>query len=152
MDLEATAAKADKDYLEGSDDDSDVMEDDELAQEEGKMRGRKRGRKFVEAEDNAMEVDGVFPKKSHRSTTAPGIKRAANSRLRTLSQGRREGSEPPRNPIKMETAESIRLGKKITHRAFKHAIEVNEADRHIAVKKPKHLFSGKMGKGASNKR
>ena len=52
----------------------------------------------------------------------------------------------------METEESIRLGKKIMHKAFKRKIEVNESDRHISVKKPKHLFSGKMGKGAKNKR
>ena len=61
MDWEAAAAKADQKYLDGSDDDSDVMEDEQMAEEEGKLRGRKRDRKYMEAEDDAMEIDGEFP-------------------------------------------------------------------------------------------
>jgi hypothetical protein len=62
-----------------------------------------------------MEIDGVKPS---RSQTVPGLKRVAASRLRTLSQGRREGSEPRRDPIKMVTEESIRLQKKIVKKVF----------------------------------
>jgi hypothetical protein len=47
--------------------------------------------------------------------------------------------------------EQVRLAKKINKR-FKHEVNVNEADRHIGVKRPKHLFAGKMSNGTRNSR
>ena len=54
-------------------------------------------------------------------------------------------------PYKLVPEEQIRLAKKINKR-FKNTVNVNEADRHIAVKRPKHLFAGKMNNGTRNKR
>ena len=68
-----------------------------------------------------------------------------------MTQERREGSEPKRLPYKLVPEEQVRMAKKIV-RKFKHQIFVNEADRHIATKMPKHLFAGKMSNGTSNSR
>ena len=51
----------------------------------------------------------------------------------------------------MVPEESIRLAKKINKR-FKHTVNVNEADRVVTCKKPKHLFSGKRGIGKNDRR
>lgn len=75
---------------------------------------------------------------------------SAASIYRTKSKERREGSVP-RLPYKLVPEEQVRLAKKITKR-FKHKVEINESDRTIAVKKPKHLFAGKMSNGTRNKR
>lgn len=124
------------------------MVDSDEEKKEGGERGRKRTRKYVEEEDEEMEIDG----QEKRTLSTPALKRVAASKLRSMSKGRREGSTPKPNPIKNETEEQIRLGKKIIKRVFKRKIETNEADRHIAVKKPKHLFAGKMSNGARNHR
>lgn len=76
---------------------------------------------------------------------------SAQKIIRSKTQERREGSEPKRLPYKLVPEEQVRLAKKITKR-FRTIVNVNEADRHIAVKRPKHLFAGKMGNGTSNKR
>ena len=46
----------------------------------------------------------------------------------------------------MVPEEQIRLAKKINS-VFKHKINRSEADREVNVKKPKHLFAGKMSNG-----
>lgn len=51
----------------------------------------------------------------------------------------------------MVTEESIRLAKKINKR-FKHSININEADRVVTTKKPKHLYAGKRGNGKNERR
>ena len=48
--------------------------------------------------------------------------------------------------------EHVRLGKKILKKAFRTKVAVNEADRSIQVKRPKHLYAGKMSNGTANKR
>jgi hypothetical protein len=68
-----------------------------------------------------------------------------------MSKGRREGSVPQPHPIRASPPEHIRLAKKINKR-FKHSINVNEADRVVTVKKPKHLYSGKRGVGKNDRR
>jgi len=42
--------------------------------------------------------------------------------------------------------EHIRLAKKISN-VWKTKIQRSEADREVTVKKPKHLFAGKMSNG-----
>jgi hypothetical protein len=51
----------------------------------------------------------------------------------------------------MVTEESIRLAKKINKR-FKHVVNVNEADRKVTTKKPKHLYVGKRSNGKNDRR
>ena len=83
--------------------------------------------------------------------TPAQLKINANSRLRSMSQGRREGSVPQRHPTRVVPEEQIRLAKKINKR-FKHTVHVNEADRHISIKKPKHLYTGKRSNGKNDRR
>ena len=45
----------------------------------------------------------------------------------------------------------IRLAKKINS-VFKHKVERSEADREVNVKRPKHLFAGKMSNGTKDYR
>ena len=52
----------------------------------------------------------------------------------------------------MVPEESIRLAKKINKRVFKHIVNVNEADRVVTTKKPKHLFAGKRSNGKNDRR
>ena len=44
------------------------------------------------------------------------------------------------------------MERKIMKKSFGHQIQTNEADRAIQVKKPKHLYAGKMGKGTKDRR
>lgn len=139
---------AKKGLAEGSDDDNVGMVEDD-------KRGRKRQRSQSD-DDDYMEVegDGKSTNKTSaktRSMTPKQLKIRSQSKLRTMSQGRREGSEPPVLPYKIQTEESIRLAKKI-NKKFKHKIFINEADRKIGTKMPKHLFSGKRGNGKNERR
>jgi len=68
-----------------------------------------------------------------------------------MSVGRREGSVPKRAPYRIEPEEHERLAKKI-NKTFKHKMNINEADRHISVKKPKHLYAGKSSNGKRQRR
>ena len=83
--------------------------------------------------------------------TPTQLKVRSQSRLRQMSQGRREGSVPQRHPTRMVPEEQIRLAKKINKR-FKHSISVNEADRVVTTKKPKHLYTGKRSNGKNDRR
>lgn len=153
-----------KRMLDISDDDSsgdEEMEDVNTKNEKGERRGRKRQRSVSEDEDDYMEIDQVagreasVSKKSdkgkQRALTPAQLRVRSKSKIRSMSKGRREGSVPQRNPNKMETEESIRLAKKINKR-FKHSVNVNEADRTISVKKPKHLYAGKTSNGTRQRR
>ncbi len=73
----------------------------------------------------------------------------SKSKIRSMSASRREGSTPQRKYIEPEHL--TRLAKKINYK-FRHTVAINEADRSIAVKKPKHLFAGKTGRGEKQRR
>lgn len=155
-DLESAADKLAKKALD-SDDDEDIVDDKKIASKEADARGRKRRRdKSIDADD-LMEVDETTAKKktpkstAGRTLTPAQLKISAHKMLRSKSKDRREGSEPKRLPYKLVPEEQIRLAKKINKR-FKHGEHVNEADRSIATKRPKHLFAGKMDNGTRNKR
>lgn len=90
-------------------------------------------------------------KKGGRSLTPAQLKIKSQSKVRSMSKGRREGSVPQPNPIRASPPEHIRLAKKINKR-FKHTVNVNEADRVVTIKKPKHLYSGKRGIGKNDRR
>lgn len=52
-----------------------------------------------------------------------------------------------------EMGKKIRkVQKKAQRKAFNQAGKSGESDRHIAVKKPKHLFTGKRGIGKTDRR
>lgn len=127
--------------------DSEIDENpnEELKKKDQEQRGRnKKRRRNDSIEDVDMEGDTVKKTKS-----AGSVKMRAQSKIRSMSAGRREGSVPQRKYVEPEHL--TRLAKKINKR-FKHSININEADRSISVKKPKHLFAGKTGRGEKDRR
>lgn len=157
-DLESNADKKSKRVLDSDDEGMDV--DVNTMNVDGERRGRKRQRSMSADSDDYMEVDQVSGRptstaKSNkggaRSMTPAQLKVRAQSKLRSMSKGRREGSVPQRHPTRMVPEESIRLAKKINKR-FKHTVNVNEADRVVTTKKPKHLYAGKRGSGKNERR
>jgi nucleolar GTP-binding protein len=118
-------------------------------------RGRKRRRSVSDSDnDEDMEDDDNdrgASKKSKRSMTPAQLKIRASSKVRSMSKGRREGSVPQPHPTRAAPEAHIRLAKKINKR-FKHSINVNEADRVVTTKKPKHLYAGKRGIGKNDRR
>lgn len=125
--------------------DEDMKIDDERV-------GRKR-RRSASASDSDMD-DGETREKSSkktRSMTPAQLKISARSKMRSMSKGRREGSVPKPHPTRVVPEEQIRLAKKINKR-FKHSMNVNEADRMVATKKPKHLYTGKRSNGKNDRR
>jgi len=154
-DLENAADKLAQKALDSDSDADNIVMDDDLAKKEAKERGRKRKRtQSIDSED-LMDVDegegASSRQKVTRSMTPAQLKINAKKILRSKSKDRREGSEPKRLPYKLVPEEQIRLAKKINKR-FKHTVNINEADRAISVKRPKHLFAGKMSNGSRNKR
>ena len=129
---------------------ADEGESDEHMEEE--RVGRKR-RRSVSSSDESMseEEKPSRDSKSRRSMTPAQLRINSQSKVRALSQGRREGTTPRRDPTKIVPEEHIRLAKKINKR-FKHTINVNEADRVVTAKKPKHLYAGKRGIGKNDRR
>ena len=154
-DLEGALDRRDNAILGDSDDENEMpIEDDDLAAKEAETRGRKRKRDRSVNPDDYMDVDedgddGAPAGK--RSMTPAQRTTSAKKIIRSKTKERREGSEPKRLPYKLVPEEQIRLAKKINKR-FKNTVQVNEADRHIGVKRPKHLFAGKMNNGTRNKR
>ena len=160
-DLEGAADRLAAAALDSDGNEEDIVMDDDIAKEEAEQRGRNKDRKRKRTKsidsDDLMEVDEgeageeVKKEKTGRSLTPAQLKISVKKQIRSKSKDRREGSEPKRLPYKLVPEEQIRLAKKINKR-FKHVVNINEADRAISVKKPKHLFAGKMSNGARNKR
>ena len=153
--LEDAADKNASAVMGSDDDDAMPIEDDALATTEADQRGRKRRRERSINPNDYMDVDEAdgdsIAGQKKRNLTPAQRTVSAQKIIRSKTKERREGSEPKRLPYKLVPEEQIRLAKKIVKR-FKHGVEVNEADRHIAVKRPKHLFAGKMSNGTRNKR
>lgn len=132
--------------------DSDDSSDEKMLQD-GDRRGRKRKRSISHSDEDMAEGDRASKKSAKgRSMTPMQLKIRSQSKLRSMSQGRREGSKPQYHPTRVVPEEHIRLAKKINKRSFKHSINVNEADRVVSTKKPKHLYSGKRGIGKNDRR
>lgn len=169
-DLEAAADKKAKEALgieDDSDDDSDDVDGDKkLKDEEGEKRGRKGrdtekkksllGKRKRDADsdeemasDDSNDIDQTVRGslgKNRKSMTPAQRKISVKKTLRERTASRREGSEPKRLEYKLVPEEQVRLAKKINS-MWKHKIQRNEADREVTVKRPKHLYAGKMSNG-----
>lgn len=152
-DLEAAQDKLAARVLADDSDGGDVVDDDDIAMQEGDARGRKRRRsRSPSLDDDSMGEGQTSKSKSKlRSMTPAQRKISAAKMVRSKTASRREGSQPARLAYKPVPEEHVRLAKKINKR-FKHSVNVSESDRQIQVKRPKHLFAGKMSNGAKNKR
>ena len=153
-----------------------MVDDKDLKKAEGEQRGRKgrdgelsskkmlgkrsrnRNDDDSEMESDDSDHDKIVDKnirgslgKNKRSMTPVQRKISVKKVLRDRTASRREGTEPKRLDYKIVPEEQIRLAKKI-NAAFKHKIQKTEADRTISVKRPKHLFAGKMSNGKKDYR
>ncbi|XP_071489175.1 GTP-binding protein 4-like [Diadema antillarum] len=116
--------------------------------------GIKRKRMASELGDMGVELpaDGHFARNRSRSTSrAPLIKRQ-----RTDSEGRPTSSmRTPRDVSGLRDVEKrkkVRTLSKVSQRKMNLNARKGEADRHISVKMPKHLFAGKRKAGKTNRR
>ena len=90
-------------------------------------------------------VRGSLSKRNSRMTPEQR-KLSVQKTLRDRSASRREGTTPQRLAYKPVPDEHVRLAKKINAQ-WKHKIQRTEADREVNVKRPKHLYAGKMSNG-----
>jgi len=116
-------------------------------------------REFEELGVDMKHTDGAhFTRATGRSTSRAAAKR---SRMDVDGDGersvaRRSSSRLPRDQSGVKDATQGRKLKKMANKArnktFSAHGKAGESDRHIAVKKPKHLFAGKRGMGKTDRR
>merc|ERR1719454_1927136 len=114
--------------------------------DETKHRGRSVARKRARMNNgDAMDMDenGNDGQVAARSTRS-------KSRNRSMSHGR----GPTRDKSGMRPAEADKARKlmKKNQKEMNQNSRIGEADRRFMDKKPKHLFSGKRGKGTTDRR
>merc|ERR1712142_1460886 len=103
---------------------------------EGEMMGedaRPRSRSVVKKERKKAKLEQSLARsesRSHKSLVTPRDKTGIN-------------------PAKQEKVKKMA---KLGQRKMNYAGKAGESDRHIHVKKPKHLFSGKRGQGKTDRR
>lgn len=116
-----------------SDDESDIVSDEEMAGREADARGRKRRRST--SPGDLMDIDegdnNGAAKKTGRTLTPAQRHISAQKRQRSLTAGRREGSTPARLEYKPVPEEHVRLERKITKKSFRTNLFSHEADRAI---------------------
>ena len=103
-----------------------------------------------DGKDVPRAVGGSLSKKN-RTMTPEQRAISVKKILRDRSSSRREGNEPQRLAYKIVPDEQIKLAKKING-SFKHKIQKTESDRVVTVKRPKHLYAGKMSNGKKDYR
>ncbi|XP_064644176.1 GTP-binding protein 4-like [Lineus longissimus] len=118
---------------------------------------KKVERNAITTEMGAMGVDiehpdeANFSKSRGRSGSRKPLKRKSErseSRARSSSRTPRDKSGVRDEPM----AKKVRKLHKLGQRQMNRYARAGEADRHIAEKKPKHLFSGKRGLGKTDRR
>jgi len=92
------------------------------------------------------ENDGVFMDSEDRDHSS---RRKIEKKLRTFSRSRSKGTK---REMSVNDREVENLRKKIQNREFKNLGKAGEADRHVPIKMPKHLFSGKRKMGTADRR
>ena len=114
-------------------------------------RGRSQTRK--KRAGDAMDVDddasaGVAAKKV-RSNSVPRDRSVTRRDAASLARSRSPSRTGLRDEKQLKKA--IKMGKKQQFKMNKFG-KASESDRRIAIKKPKHLFSGKRGNGKTDRR
>ena len=100
--------------------------------------------------------DAHFTKtKRGRSVSRPPLKKAK----RDMDEDRRRSGSVGRAPRDKSGLRNVdeekqvkKMTKKMQKKTFARVGKSGESDRHIAVKKPKHLYSGKRGMGKTDRR
>nr|ALS04465.1 putative nucleolar GTP-binding protein 1-like protein [Acartia pacifica] len=120
---------------------------------QAKERGRSVSRLKREFENLGVDMTGTedahFTRTS-RSQSKPATKRAkVEGRVRSVSRTPRDQS----GVKDMAQAKKLKkIGNKARNKSFSAHGKAGESDRHIAVKKPKHLFAGKRKMGKTDRR
>ena len=110
-------------------------------------------REFEDLGVDMADTEGAhFTKTRGRSSSRPSLKRAkmeVDGKVRSVSRTPRDqsGVKDAAQAKKLK-----KIGKKAQNKAFSAHGKAGESDRHIAVKKPKHLFSGKRKMGKTDRR
>ena len=122
----------------------------------GRKRERSVSRLRSEFEDLGVDMSNKkgahFARTVSRSASRPPLKKArADSTGRVRSSSR----VTPRDESGIRSGEMKTKAKKMGHKAqnkMNQFGKAGEADRHIAVKMPKHLYTGKRGIGKTDRR
>ena len=97
-----------------------------------------------------MEVDGAAGKTDQvpmdTDKGARNLKKAIRDRKLKQTISRMEGQDPMDLSTKVHIEAGEKMKRKI-ERQYRHNDLINNADRSVATKMPKHLFSGKTGRG-----
>ena len=122
----------------------------------GRKRERSVSRLRTEFEDLGVDMSGKggahFARTKSRSTSRTPVKTArADSTGRVRSSSR----VTPRDESGVRNVAMKQIAKKMSHKSqgkMNQFGKAGEADRHIAVKKPKHMYTGKRGIGKTDRR
>nr|CAG4641533.1 EOG090X02QX [Eurycercus lamellatus] len=121
----------------------------------GRKRERSVSRLRSEFETLGVDMSGTegahFARSTSRSSRPPIKKARADSAGRVRSSSR----VTPRDQSGIRSEEMKTKAKKMSHKAqgkMNQFGKAGEADRHIAVKMPKHLYTGKRGIGKTDRR
>lgn len=120
-----------------------------IARARSQSRGRKRTRSDAAADAGDVEMDEAG------GSRAPSKKRVHSSKSRSMSRGRALSLAEPSPNTGLKDAGQKNKGIKMADKAQRirnKMARIGEADRVIATKMPKHLFSGKRGKGKTDRR
>merc|ERR550519_439045 len=110
----------------------------------------------IDSEGEGMEDDDMDENRTRSRSVAKKIrKKAKMEQSLARSESRRHKSlVTPRDKTGINPAkeDKVKQMAKLGQRKMNYAGKAGESDRHIHVKKPKHLFSGKRGVGKTDRR
>jgi len=122
---------------------------------QAKKRSRSVSR--LKAEFEELGVDMKETKGAHFTRTSRSQSGRPEKRYKIEAEGKtRSSSRVPRDQSGVKDATQVKKVKKMNvktrEKMFSKHGKAGESDRHIAVKKPKHLFAGKRGNGKTDRR
>merc|ERR1719318_104871 len=121
----------------------------------GKKRKRANTEMDIDDGEDDMDVDMEVPRRS-RSVVKKAIKKKKMEAVeaRSKSKGHTRSLTRPRDQSVIDPEQKVKVKKiaKLGQRKMNMFGRAGESDRHIHMKKPKHLFSGKRGKGKTDRR
>ena len=131
-----------KRVLDSDSDDGMIVDDEDLAKNEAKDRGRlkKRLRNASNSDIDMSDDDNKKVGNKARSMTPAERHISAQKSIRSMTKDRREGTVPKRRPDKPVPESHVRLAQKIEKKVFRTNLFATPADRHQTAAKPKHLF------------
>jgi len=121
---------------------------------------RERSVSKLKRDFEELGVDMKHTKGAHFTKTTPArstSRAAKRSKMDVDSESKtRSSSRLPRDQSGVKNAEQgkklKKIANKVRNKQFSAHGKAGESDRHIAVKKPKHLFAGKRGMGKTDRR